>query len=453
MPFIEFSDKGFEKAVKSCLNITTDKVTLEDLKAIEGIMVTTKAVSGFSIPWIGDSTAFNMVYPDFNFNIQESYNGRWFEDMKHFTHIKTFHLYVPIQCLSFLKGFSNLKELYIVESTNKDWAFVQSLTNLQYLCLINCHFTDLEPIRKLSVQQMQQYQQEREQSNKYYIYKGLMKLHLEDCGIKNISPLTECALIDEINLSNNRIQDISNLQKMSSLYYLTLRHNNISDITTLGELRGVYYLNIRHNHIDDISPLSKLKNANLGRLFLSHNNIEDFTPLKGMDFVVDDIDDAMAARGKIQAQPNDFELVNGEKSILGKWSQGALKHTGLDDTIIVFKENGTGYLHWYDEFHETVNTFYWTIENGRMSIVGINRFKFYEGTLELKTSSTLRISKATVKKNSRKGLDGKEVKAIEFDFTPVEDEDYYFVGALGLVSDGGFDTGFSEKIKRIIFEG
>jgi Leucine-rich repeat (LRR) protein len=458
MSQIKFKDKGFEKSVKELLNIKSERITAEDLSVVEGIIVTVSKASGFSIPWVGDSAAFSMVFPDITFNVNDSDNGQWLADMEHFSHIKSLHIYVPTQNLSFLEGFCNLKELYVLDSDNKEWSFLQSLTSLRYLYLQNCNFSDLIPIRNLSREQLEQHEREKREPNTFHIFNGLKKLYLENCGISDISPLVDCKFINDLNLSHNEIYDINPLRGICSLYYLTLRHNKISDIKPLGELEGVYFINLRHNQIKDISALKKHRNANLSRLFLAHNNIEDYTPLKGIQLIDSDIREAMSDSETLndlidRKNGKHFGMVLCEaEDIIGKWSQGVLFHTGFEDTTLVFEENGTGYLHWYQLSFETVDTFSWSIENGRITIKGINRFEFEEDNLVEKVASQLNISNADVLKNSRKGLDGKRVRAIEVDLSPDGAVDYYFTDAFGFVKGEIGDTDFSKKLRGIIWE-
>ncbi|HHY71633.1 MAG TPA: leucine-rich repeat domain-containing protein [Bacillus bacterium] len=269
MGVVEFKDRGFERSVKELLNIKSERITAEDLSVVKGIMVTVGKASGFPIPWIGDSAAFSMIFPDITFNVNDSDNGQWIADMEHFVHIKSLHIYVPTINLSFLKGFYNLKELYVLGSDNKEWSFLQSLMSLRYLYLQNCSFSDLSPIGNLYIEQFKQHERERTEPNTFHIFNGLEKLYLENCGISDITPLVDCKFINDLNLSHNEISDISPIKDISSLYYLTLRHNKISDINPLGEIEGIYFINIRHNQIKDISALKKHRSSNLSRLFLA----------------------------------------------------------------------------------------------------------------------------------------------------------------------------------------
>lgn len=457
MGYIEFKDKGFEKSVKELLNIKSERITAEDLSVVKGIIVTAGKASGFPIPWIGDSAAFNMVFPDITFNVNDSENDRWLVDMAHFSHIKSLHIYVPTKNLSFLEGFWNLKELYVLDSDNEEWSFIHSLMGLRRLYLQNCKFSDLSPIRNLFIEQFKRYERERREPNTFNIFNGLEKLYLENCGISDITPLADCKFIDDLNLSHNEISDISPLKGISSLYYLTLGHNIISDIKSLGEIKGVYYINLRHNQIKDISALKKHRNSNLSRLFLAFNNIEDYTPLKGIHLIDSDIREAMSDLEKL----NDLtDRKNGKhygmllceaEDIIGKWSPGVLYHTAFEDIILVFEENGTGYVHWYQISFETVDTFNWSIENGRITINGIYRFEFEEETLVEKVASRLKISNTDLLKNRRTGLNGKRVRAIEFDLSPVDGDEYYFNDAFGYVNGEIWNSDFSKKFKEIIW--
>lgn len=163
-------DKAFEKAILTQLGRSSERVTPEDIQQIKGILIAYDDVSEFYIPWCDDAWELGiplcdsqfissdeddypwkvqMIAPNLIFNITSLDNGQWTQDLKHFRHIQTLHLYAPTEDLSFLSDFANLQELYIVDSRTKDWGFLQNLISLRMLYLNKCHFTDLEPIREL----------------------------------------------------------------------------------------------------------------------------------------------------------------------------------------------------------------------------------------------------------------------------------------------------------------
>lgn len=291
MDTVEFKDKGFESEVKRVLSISTEQVTLQDLSAIKGVLITSGPIGGISIPWTGDSDAYGMVFPNLLFNIDESQNGEWIKDLRYFTHIKSLHMYMPTQDLGFMRDFKKLKELYVTDSVEEDWTFLANLTDLRYLYVKNCSFQDLTPLHELHKKQEELYLDWKKvnKENSFY-FARLQNVLLNYCGITDISPLATCKYISELNLSHNEICDLSPLKYISNLYYLTLRHNNIMDITPLSNIKRVYMMNLRHNCISDITVLENYNNSNLSRLFLGHNPITDFSPIRHLQLIQHDID-------------------------------------------------------------------------------------------------------------------------------------------------------------------
>ncbi len=296
MDIIEFKDKGFEKVVRNFLNIKRGKVRKKDIASIVGLIVSNQPVTSefaVSIPWYSYSSAFNMSYPRFMFDVNESCNGQWQYDLQHFSQLRTIHIYVPTKELTFLRNFSQLKELYVVGSENKDWTFIETLANLEYLYVRKCSFLDLTPIRDLCVKQIKQYETEKEKLELGRIdifFSGLSHLSLIDCDIKDITPLADCSFIDDLNLSHNQISDISPLRGISWLYYLTLRYNQITNIEPLMGLKDIYLINLRHNQISNIDVFTTLERGNLSRLFLGDNPITDFSPIQNIRLVAHDIE-------------------------------------------------------------------------------------------------------------------------------------------------------------------
>lgn len=278
---INFLDKGFEGAVRSVL-----KHNNENLENIKGIMIREGKGNLIPIPWISDSSAFNMIYPTLIFDINDSQNGEWWEDLRYFRKLETLHIYVPSEDLSFLKDMEFLKELYVHSSSTKDWTFISSLKKLTFLHLKYCLFNDLKILRQLCSFQDRLVSQSNSFDQKLFMPR-LTNVSLNYCEINDISPLEYCSSIVELNLSHNEIHDLSPLKGIRSLYYLTLRYNKIVDLSPLRECEGIYYLNVRHNSIQDISPLGNLDN--LSRLFLGHNKITQFEQVMNLYLVDHDL--------------------------------------------------------------------------------------------------------------------------------------------------------------------
>jgi Leucine-rich repeat (LRR) protein len=287
MSNIIFEDKGFESAVRENLHLSDGEITEDALLGVKGITVSETKKNGYAVPWGSDGSAFNMVMPNLTFIVKDSDNGKWVNDLKHFINAKSLHIQTVTEDLSGLKDMVNLKQLYITNSKNTDWSFLENLLHLDYLYIENSPFSDLTPLSKLA-----DYQNEHESFHpilKKNVKTGLSHLHLIKCNITDISPLSKCIHIDDLDLSHNDIVDISPLSSLERLYYFTLRWSNVNDITPLQDLKSLYSLNLRHNKVKNLSPAIQLNSHNLSRLYMSDNPIEDYSVLKALPFVHSDI--------------------------------------------------------------------------------------------------------------------------------------------------------------------
>ena|GEM_PF-2962606 len=289
--YISFKDKAFEKSFRKCLKKAKGKITNDDLVKVNGILISDEEVDGFPVPWCSDSDMYNMIFPNFRYNIKNSQNNEWLSDLMLFSHIKSLHIFVTVDNLSYLSEFKQLKELYVFNTTETDWSFIENLTSLKFLLVNNADFSDLTPLSNLYEKQLALYKSSKRDTTNIFenIFQGLQNLNLENCSIIDIYPLAACTGLDDVNLSHNSISNLAPLSSIDSLYYLTLRYNKITDIAPLKWLTRLYYLNVRHNQINDASVLKSFENSNLSRLFVEHNEIVDFRPLSKLNLVDSDI--------------------------------------------------------------------------------------------------------------------------------------------------------------------
>lgn len=85
--------------------------------------------------------------------------------------------------------------------------------------------------------------------------------------------------LKELALNNQQLTDITGIKSLD-LKKLGLGSNSINDISSLSGCKGLLDLNLANNPISDISPLSKL--PSLSSLEISNTKVKDITPLKGM---------------------------------------------------------------------------------------------------------------------------------------------------------------------------
>ena len=181
-PNISFKDVGFELAFRNLISKATGIITKEDLKAVNGIMISNIDANGFSIPWISDGTAFNMTFPNLMFNVNNSDNGEWISDIVLFNEIKSFHIGIAISDLMFLETFTHLKELYLHEYDNDDLSFLNNLISLSSMCIYKGQLKDLTPFATLYKKQLELFKKSKIDKDRFYIFNGLENLYLHECG-------------------------------------------------------------------------------------------------------------------------------------------------------------------------------------------------------------------------------------------------------------------------------
>lgn len=96
-------------------------------------------------------------------------------------------------------------------------------------------------------------------------------LDLNNCGIQDISAVSEFLNVTWLDLSENDIADASSLKNMSDLTALYLGSNALTDISFIKDLSSLEDLDLSDNKIKDISALTSLS---LPNLTLSGNPIE-----------------------------------------------------------------------------------------------------------------------------------------------------------------------------------
>ncbi|MEK3686763.1 leucine-rich repeat domain-containing protein [Paenibacillus sp. FSL R10-2736] len=276
MIYLDFKDNGFKRAVMNALKVAENSLTQQDISKISGIVVSTSSEQALPIPWLLEGSSFGMRKPNLYFNVADSENCLWEEDLKLFKHISSLYLFVRVGDLGYLRHFTELRDFYVAKgSTTLDWSFLEETKQLTYLLLQEVSLKDLEMLRRLA-----ESQDEEISTSKKTIFRrsGLTCLRLAYCNIEDVSPLASCRWLTELDLSNNNISDFSSLLGLQHLYSLTLRYNSLSDLSFITkDCPSISYLNLRHNNIKDISPLVYM--VGVYKLYLGYNPIIDFKVL------------------------------------------------------------------------------------------------------------------------------------------------------------------------------
>ncbi len=108
----------------------------------------------------------------------------------------------------------------------------------------------------------------------------ITELDLSECGISDISALSELTNLQKLELWKNNIGNISEISGLTNLQVLNLTSNAISDIRALNGLTNLQELYLVNNAISDISALSGL--MNLQKLGLGGNSIDDISVISGL---------------------------------------------------------------------------------------------------------------------------------------------------------------------------
>lgn len=110
---------------------------------------------------------------------------------------------------------------------------------------------------------------------------GLETLYLMECELSDISFVEKLPKLTDVSFFGNEITDISPLAACPEITVLSLAYNEIENIESLAGLSKLKNLSLDGNIIRDISPLADL--TQLQQLGLSDNQITDYAPIQDMD--------------------------------------------------------------------------------------------------------------------------------------------------------------------------
>ncbi len=139
------------------------------------------------------------------------------------------------------EDYQEVKELsvYGVGRPVKDVTLAGELTNLEVLDFAGGDISDPKPLAKLT---------------------KLWHLQINDCGLKDLPPLSGMASLEELSASGNQISDLTSLQGLKKLRSVALNDNLIKDPTPLAGLKSLEWVNLKGNPISQ-EAVGKLKKA------------------------------------------------------------------------------------------------------------------------------------------------------------------------------------------------
>ncbi len=90
--------------------------------------------------------------------------------------------------------------------------------------------------------------------------RNMYALTLNNCGLTNISALSQLAGVSDLRLTDNQIEDISPLAGLTGIdYCLDLRNNNIRDYSPLRNMKNLRTLYVMGNPVTDDETLRELE--------------------------------------------------------------------------------------------------------------------------------------------------------------------------------------------------
>lgn len=164
--------------------------------------------------------------------------------------ITSFTVPQDAQVYSDLSGMIYLKDLTIFNAASGELGCLASLKELESLMITGCEPSqqDLATIASME---------------------HLTALTIAQCGLSDITPLSNAYGLEYLDLSYNSIRDISALSGMADLKTLYMAHNALTDLTSLSGLSSLEVLNVSYNSITSIAPICA--NMSLTTLDVSNN--------------------------------------------------------------------------------------------------------------------------------------------------------------------------------------
>jgi predicted class III extradiol MEMO1 family dioxygenase len=145
-----------------------------------------------------------------------------------------------------------------------------------------------------------------------------------------------------------------------------------------------------------------------------------------------------------------YEMYADEKSILGLWANYLLADVGVDESVVVFDSDGTGFIHYHQIDFDIIDTFKWKMDRTYLSVMGHEMFNTDNGVLSKVGKSIVGVENIQVHLMKRKSIQGSEVDAIQFtellDWTCDENDVF---GLLYGVADKGYQA-YLERFRKII---
>lgn len=164
-----------------------------------------------------------------------------------------------------LRLYTGMNKLTAFDQGDLDYSFLEAMPELRYLELEHCVVTaeTLEHVSHCT---------------------KLEVLILANCGLNNLSPLSNMNGLRILDLSENSISSIIPLVDLSSLDELYLGHNALTGVPILRGLKSLRILDLSYNALEHVSGISAC--TALERLNVSHNKLTSLTAVSALQELI-----------------------------------------------------------------------------------------------------------------------------------------------------------------------
>lgn len=195
--------------------------------------------------------------------------------------IKDFVVPADALCYDDLQYMIYLESLYIHNGRSGQLSFIEKLTALKTLSILNTPVTsdELDAIGNLtSLQQLELNGCSLSTTSGLEKLTNITYLDLGNNAIRNISALSSMSQLQELRMSTNALQDLNALSSCTQLTYIDVSHNAISSIDPIAHLQNITHLNLNNNSISNLSQIGTM--TGLQELFISYNGLIGISQLE-----------------------------------------------------------------------------------------------------------------------------------------------------------------------------
>ncbi|MDD2776191.1 MAG: NACHT domain-containing protein [Gallionella sp.] len=149
---------------------------------------------------------------------------------------------------------------------------------LRTVCAFNSTFSDLTPLTQCrALRNLELINMTVSDLSPLVELSALRSLNLSGTAVSDLRPLARLENLISLQLDGTAVSDLTPLTKLINLQYLTLSSTAASDLTPLARLSHLFMLDLRETPVLDVSPLAELTNLHI--LVLDHTYVTDVSAL------------------------------------------------------------------------------------------------------------------------------------------------------------------------------